>query len=240
MSTRLAQVLEITPKNELVFTGPFTEVSTVYLTLHNPTEHYIAFKVKTTAPNYYCVRPNSGLINPNTSKEVAVMLQPLENTSTLEQDKAKHKFMIQSAYASENENLSNFWKSTSTDNIMDSKLKVKFTPSEKSEIANRITSSLVNYQSASTNNVNSEGTNNPTNITDSTNDQMVVKLKSDIANLEKKSKGQMEQIALLKQCIAEYEIKGESSNKYEGLPNAQVALFCLLTFIIGIILGKLF
>ena len=33
------------------------------LTLQNPTDDAVIFKVKTTAPRQYCVRPNSGLLS---------------------------------------------------------------------------------------------------------------------------------------------------------------------------------
>lgn len=51
-------------------TGPFNEVVTSNLTLKNPTGEPVIFKVKTTAPKQYCVRPNSGLLGP---KETAVI-----------------------------------------------------------------------------------------------------------------------------------------------------------------------
>lgn len=38
--------------------------------LKNPTEKPILFKIKTTAPKRYCVRPNSGLLEPNNFIEV--------------------------------------------------------------------------------------------------------------------------------------------------------------------------
>ena len=47
----------------LVSVGPFTEVVTSTLVLHNPSNDPVIFKVKTTAPKQYCVRPNSGLLN---------------------------------------------------------------------------------------------------------------------------------------------------------------------------------
>uniref|UniRef100_A0A0N5BTC7 Major sperm protein n=1 Tax=Strongyloides papillosus TaxID=174720 RepID=A0A0N5BTC7_STREA len=235
---RLQQILELTPKSELVFTGPFTEVSTSYLTLFNPSENYIAFKVKTTAPNYYCVRPNSGLIPPNTSREVAVMLQPMENTSNLEQERAKHKFMIQSAFASENENLSLFWKNTPQENIMDSKLKVKFTPSEKSELASRIFQSN-NSQTSTQNSI--KHNDNPGDgqaMVDGNVNSESAELQNIIHKMEKENKGLLEQIAQLKERLMTSQTGAMTT--CEGLPSAQVALFCLLTFIIGIILGKLF
>ena len=81
--------------------GPFNRVVTEYFHLSNPNEKPIAFKVKTTAPKRYCVRPNNGIIAPGKSVNVAVMLQPLttgdQATSAIE--KNKHKFMIQSVFA---------------------------------------------------------------------------------------------------------------------------------------------
>ena len=43
---------------------------TTTLKLGNPTEKMVAFKVKTTAPRHYCVKPNSGLVKPNDSVNV--------------------------------------------------------------------------------------------------------------------------------------------------------------------------
>jgi hypothetical protein len=44
--------------------GPYTSVVTSELKLTNPTQKRILFKVKTTAPKCYCVRPNSGILEP--------------------------------------------------------------------------------------------------------------------------------------------------------------------------------
>ena len=40
------------------------------MTLHNKTSDHVAFKIKTTRPKGYCVRPNSGVILPNGSTQV--------------------------------------------------------------------------------------------------------------------------------------------------------------------------
>ena len=45
------------------------------LTLQNPTGERVAFKVKTTSPKKYCVRPSSGFVEPGSSKEVQVIMQ---------------------------------------------------------------------------------------------------------------------------------------------------------------------
>ena len=51
--------------------GPFTDVVTSDLKLTNPSEKRVCFKVKTTAPKRYCVRPNSGIIEPGSTVTVA-------------------------------------------------------------------------------------------------------------------------------------------------------------------------
>ena len=43
--------------------GPFTSPVTSYMKLTNPSEKKVCFKIKTTAPKKYCVRPNSGVLD---------------------------------------------------------------------------------------------------------------------------------------------------------------------------------
>ena len=64
-------------------------VSTASLMLKNSNaSSYVAFKIKTTAPKRYCVRPNSGLLAPDDIMDVKVMLQPGGTDE-------KHKFQVQ-------------------------------------------------------------------------------------------------------------------------------------------------
>lgn len=51
------------------------------------------FKIKTTAPKKYCVRPNCGYIRPLESVKVMIALQPFDLDPN---EKTKHKFMVQS------------------------------------------------------------------------------------------------------------------------------------------------
>lgn len=53
------------------FTGPFNDVVTTHLILSNPSDRRVCFKVKTTAPRRYCVRPNSGFIDPSGQVDVS-------------------------------------------------------------------------------------------------------------------------------------------------------------------------
>lgn len=107
------------------FRGPFTDVITAELKLGNPSDKRVCFKVKTTAPKRYCVRPNSGIIEPSESVSVAVMLQPFSYDPN---EKNKHKFMVQTMFAPDG-NIDvpeNMWKDISPNQLMDSKLKCVF------------------------------------------------------------------------------------------------------------------
>ncbi|KAJ6605661.1 PapD-like protein [Mycena sp. CBHHK59/15] len=81
--------------NSLGFNRPLTTLVKRSLTIANHNAQPIAFKVKTTAPKLYCVRPNSGRVEPGQSLDVSVMLQALKDEPPLNA-KCKDKFLIQS------------------------------------------------------------------------------------------------------------------------------------------------
>lgn len=121
------QILQLTPASEILFEGPFDQqVVTSYLELQNPSERRIVFKVKTTAPRRYCVRPNSGIVDPGSKIKIAIMLQPMDQDSQSERN--KHKFMVQSAVMKDesHNNMDLVWQTTLPDEIMDSKLRCVF------------------------------------------------------------------------------------------------------------------
>ncbi len=114
----------IEPANELTFIGPFTSPVSSVMTLRNPTGRKICFKIKTTVPNRYCVKPNSGVISPKQLFQVQVSLQPFEYDPN---DKIRHKFMVQSMFAPDGEiNLDTLWNKTAGNQFMDSKLQCIF------------------------------------------------------------------------------------------------------------------
>lgn len=86
-------ILEISPKDRLFFTGPFAEISKTHITLKNATFKSIIFKIKTTEPKKYCVRPNQGIIHPQDSAIATVILQPIEE-EVLTNCQGQHKFQI--------------------------------------------------------------------------------------------------------------------------------------------------
>ncbi|XP_067652363.1 vesicle-associated membrane protein/synaptobrevin-binding protein-like [Haliotis asinina] len=129
------QVLILEPAGELRFKGPFTDVVTADLKLKNPSDKKVCFKVKTTAPKRYCVRPNSGIIEPGLAVTVAVMLQPFEYDPT---EKNRHKFMVQTMFAPDSkvDSLEQLWKDVTPENLMDSKLKCVFDMPESAQQSN--------------------------------------------------------------------------------------------------------
>ncbi|KRZ57716.1 Vesicle-associated membrane protein-associated protein A [Trichinella nativa] len=126
------QVLQLYPEKELVFKGPFTKVVTTTLQLTNPTDKTVCFKVKTTAPKQYYVRPNSGIILSKKTINISIMLQPLLHDNPAE---LRHKFMVQSAFMPESGcNLDTIWKSVPDGGFMDSKLRAVLLPVSEEEV----------------------------------------------------------------------------------------------------------
>ncbi|KAG3293503.1 VAMP associated protein A, transcript variant X3 [Ictidomys tridecemlineatus] len=113
--------------------SPFTDVVTTNLKLRNPSDRKVCFKVKTTAPRRYCVRPNSGIIDPGSTVTVSVMLQPFDYDPN---EKSKHKFMVQTIFAPPNtSDMEAVWKEAKPDELMDSKLRCVFEmPSENDKL----------------------------------------------------------------------------------------------------------
>ncbi|KAI5462096.1 PapD-like protein [Mariannaea sp. PMI_226] len=81
---------------ELSFQRPFTSEVSETLTIRNPNTVPVAFKVKTTAPKQYCVRPNAGRIEPGQHFDVTVLLQAMKAEPPLDA-KCRDKFLVQSA-----------------------------------------------------------------------------------------------------------------------------------------------
>ncbi|GJN94372.1 hypothetical protein Rhopal_007451-T1 [Rhodotorula paludigena] len=74
---------------------PLTQLVKRTLSVSNHNHQAIAYKVKTTAPKQYCVRPNSGRIEPGETVEVQVLLQPMKEDPA-PNTKCRDKFLVQS------------------------------------------------------------------------------------------------------------------------------------------------
>ncbi|CAH2046083.1 unnamed protein product [Thlaspi arvense] len=87
------QLISIQP-DELKFLFELEKQSYCDLKVANKTEHYVAFKVKTTSPKKYFVRPNTGVIQPWDSCIIRVTLQAQREYPPDMQ--CKDKFLLQS------------------------------------------------------------------------------------------------------------------------------------------------
>ncbi|PIN16045.1 VAMP-associated protein involved in inositol metabolism [Handroanthus impetiginosus] len=87
------QLVEIQPR-ELKFIFEVKKQCSCAVHLANVTDQYVAFKVKTTSPKKYCVRPNIGIIKPKSTCDFTVTMQA-QKSASLEMQ-CKDKFLIQS------------------------------------------------------------------------------------------------------------------------------------------------
>ncbi|KAI0052703.1 VAMP-associated protein [Auriscalpium vulgare] len=125
----------LTPSSALGFNRPLTQNIKRSLSITNPNAQPIAFKVKTTAPKLYCVRPNSGRVEPGETVEVSVMLQAMKEEPPLN-IKCKDKFLIQSTLIAGDRAalpLHDIWSVPETDDLTkvhSQKIKVSYLPPE--------------------------------------------------------------------------------------------------------------
>ncbi|GAA5886453.1 hypothetical protein JCM16303_001414 [Sporobolomyces ruberrimus] len=97
--------VSLSPSSQLGFQRPLTTLVKRTLSVTNHNQQAIAYKVKTTAPKQYCVRPNSGRIEPGETVEVQVLLQPMKEDPPAG-TKCRDKFLVQSVViTSERENI---------------------------------------------------------------------------------------------------------------------------------------
>lgn len=79
---------------ELKFPFELKKQISCSLQLSNKTENHVAFKVKTTNPKKYCVRPNTGVVLPRSTCDVIVTMQAQKEAPPDMQ--CKDKFLLQS------------------------------------------------------------------------------------------------------------------------------------------------
>merc|ERR1712151_948643 len=86
------------------------------LTLTNKSTGYVAFKVKTTAPKAYLVRPSSGTLGPKDHVEVQIVLQ---------EQIERHRFLVEATAIESNYQVTREqWNEFSKDQIQDKKMTV--------------------------------------------------------------------------------------------------------------------
>ncbi|XP_014430207.1 vesicle-associated membrane protein-associated protein B/C isoform X2 [Pelodiscus sinensis] len=238
---KVEQVLSLEPQHELKFKGPFTDVVTTNLKLGNPTDKNVCFKVKTTAPRRYCVRPNSGIIDAGTSINVSVMLQPFDYDPN---EKSKHKFMVQSMFApADTSDMEAVWKEAKPEELMDSKLRCVFElPAENDKPHDVEINKIISTTAKTESSVMSKS------ISSSLDDTEVKKIMEDNKRLqvevqrlreENKQYKDEDGLRMRKAPQTNNPISASASAaKEEGLSTRLLALVVLF-FIVGVIIGKI-
>ncbi|KAG8703449.1 hypothetical protein FRC08_002839 [Ceratobasidium sp. 394] len=100
--------VQLSPSDQLQFTRPFTREVCCMLTAVNQNAQPVAFRVKTTAPKLYIVRPNSGRIEPGGSIDVQVLLQPMYQDPPLS-EQCKDRFLVESVIIPPNMEFRTAW-----------------------------------------------------------------------------------------------------------------------------------
>ncbi|XP_056130473.1 vesicle-associated membrane protein-associated protein B/C [Lampris incognitus] len=241
---RQEQVLLLEPQHELKFRGPFSDMVTTTLKLSNPTDRNVCFKVKTTAPRRYCVRPNSGIIDAGTSINVSVMLQPFDYDPN---EKSKHKFMVQSMLAPPDmTDMEGVWKEAKPEELMDSKLRCMFElPVENEKThdmeSNKMMSSSLLKSESSTLSMKSMGS--------TLDDGEVKKIMEECKRLQMEAQRLREENKQIREddglrmrktnvMSSQHPSASVAVVKEEGLSARMMALIVLF-FVVGVVVGKL-
>ncbi|XP_047318251.1 vesicle-associated protein 1-3-like [Impatiens glandulifera] len=130
MTTAAADLLHLPP--ELKFSLELNKQTSCLMTLTNKTDQHVAFKVKTTSPKNYCVRPNNGLVLPGSSCSVTVTMQAQKELPS-EYMQCKDKFLVQSVLvpnevAAKTDDTVNFFEKADGKVFGDYKLRVVYLP----------------------------------------------------------------------------------------------------------------
>lgn len=114
------KLLKLDPDQTLSFTK---SSSSKTLKLKNLSGGNVAYKVKTTAPKSYLVRPSSGTLKANEENEVQIILQQQGSSDGAV---SNHRFLIQAVSTTSGENLSREeWANFAKETIQEARLNVQ-------------------------------------------------------------------------------------------------------------------
>ncbi|TCD61355.1 phosphatidylinositol-binding protein scs2 [Steccherinum ochraceum] len=88
--------VSIHPTDHLVLNRPFTQDARTELDITNSSDRAITYKIKTTAPRAYHVRPNPGRVEPGETVSVRVTLLAMKEQPPVDA-RCKDKFLVQYA-----------------------------------------------------------------------------------------------------------------------------------------------
>ncbi|GAW82688.1 vesicle-associated membrane protein [Plasmodium gonderi] len=115
------KLLKVSPEKNIEFPLVHFQAVTQVVKLENISDRKVAFKIKTTAPNNYLVRPSFGLINVRETIEIQIILQPLSDKDNISND----KFQVQCLNVDDDTTVDKqFWITVNKNEIQDHKLVV--------------------------------------------------------------------------------------------------------------------
>eukprot|EP00438_Fugacium_kawagutii_P034678 Skav219065 [mRNA] locus=scaffold1033:104650:114643:- [translate_table: standard] len=129
-------LLDLDPATTLYFCKtPSNESPNRKLMLSNKTSGYVAFKVKTTAPRSYLVRPSSATLGPHCKEEVTIILQPPQTQSAgmpqRPSEGQNHRFLVQAVQVTSTHAVSREqWSEFKKEQIEEQRLNVVLEESE--------------------------------------------------------------------------------------------------------------
>ena len=89
------KLIDLVPPKELAFEFHASTPNERKLTITNTHDSEIAFKVKTTAPKAYLVKPSNDLLAKGASVDIQILLQP--GLAPGQGDNTPHRFLVQAA-----------------------------------------------------------------------------------------------------------------------------------------------
>ncbi|XP_017053155.1 vesicle-associated membrane protein-associated protein A [Drosophila ficusphila] len=121
MTDKIASKLNLEPCDGILFEGPFNRTVCKKLVIANPSESQrVAFKMKTTSPKLFFVRPNIGVLGPGEKVIVDIFMQP----TAQEPLQNRHKFLLLAANATDDMGeMQEFWKQQKPEDLWDTKIK---------------------------------------------------------------------------------------------------------------------
>ncbi|XP_017074010.1 vesicle-associated membrane protein-associated protein A [Drosophila eugracilis] len=121
MSENMENKLSLEPCDVITFEGPFVGSVCKKLVIGNPSKtHRIAFKMKTTTPKLFFVRPNIGVLGPGEKVSLDIYMNGFKE----EPLQKRHKFLLLAAEAAGDMcDMQEFWKQQSPENTWDTKIR---------------------------------------------------------------------------------------------------------------------
>eukprot|EP00871_Galdieria_phlegrea_P005346 jgi/Galph1/5812/GphlegSOOS_G4441.1 len=129
----MEKLLQVFP-TDLEFRLELSKPLVQTLKLKNIAEEPLAFKVKTTNPKRYFVKPNAAMLPVGKEIQVSIVLQPLQELP-VDLYTCRDKFLLQAVKLGKDTNvdIQELWKNVTADQLYQQKFRVIFVTSENSE-----------------------------------------------------------------------------------------------------------